>query len=97
MLTLNYFRSLFLASLLSFLAPIALIGATIVLLLLLGLVPGLMTFGQVYSTQMLSFLQTFGSGNALEGAIVIGGACAVVGALFDTYIFTITTSLKISK
>ncbi|BAU15622.1 hypothetical protein LEP3755_61810 [Leptolyngbya sp. NIES-3755] len=97
MLTLNYFRSLFLASLLSFLAPITLIGVAIVLLLLLGLVPGLMTFGQACSTQMLLFLQTFGSGNALEGAIVIGGACAVAGALFDTYIFTVTTSLKIYK
>lgn len=98
MLTLSYFRSLFLASLLSFLAPIALIGVTIAALLLIGAVPGLTSVGQICATQLLSFLQIFGSGNALEGTIVIGGTCAVAGALFDTYIFTVTTSLKpISK
>ncbi|MBE9012170.1 hypothetical protein IQ250_18380 [Pseudanabaenaceae cyanobacterium LEGE 13415] len=94
MLTLNYVRSLFLASVLSFLVPIAFIGVTIVFLLLLGFVPGLMAIGQICSAQLLAFLQIFGNGNALEGTIVIGFACALVGALFDTYIFTVTTSLK---
>lgn len=90
-LTLNYLRSLFLASFLSFVAPMALVGGAIALFLLLGFVPGL-GFSQAIATQILGFLKTLGTGNAWEGAIVIGGACALVGALFDTYIFTITAS-----
>lgn len=93
-LTLNYLRSLLLASLLSFLAPITLIGGTIVLLLLLGAVPGLMPFGQACAAQILSFLETFGSGSAWEGTIVIGCTCGVVGALFDTYIFTLSKPIS---
>lgn len=88
----HYLRSLLLAVLFSFIAPIALIGSAIALLLLLTYVPGLMPLGQACTTQILSFLETFGSGSAWEGMIVIGCACSVVGALFDTYIFTVTTS-----
>lgn len=95
--TLSYLRSLLLASLLSFLAPIALIGGTIALLLLLGIVPELMPFGQACAAQILSFLETFGNGSAWEGTIVIGCTCGVVGALFNTYIFTVTHSLTLSK
>lgn len=91
-LTINYLRSLFLAALLSFLAPIALIGSAIALLLSIGYIPGLTQLGQVAANQLLSFLETFGNGSAWEGTIVIGCACGLVGALFDTYIFTITTS-----
>lgn len=87
-ITISYLRSLLLAVLLSFLTPIALIGSAIVLLLSIGLVPGLMPFGQACATQFLSFLETFGNGSAWEGVIVIGCSCAVVGAMFDTYIFT---------
>jgi len=96
-LTMTYLRSLLLASLLSFLAPIALIGGTISILLLLGFIPGLMSFAQASASQILAFLETFGSGNAWEGTLVIGCACGVVGALFDTYIFTITTSIDFNK
>lgn len=91
-ITISYLRSLLLAVLLSFLTPIALIGSAIVVLLLIGSVPGLMLFGQACATQLLYFLATFGNGSAWEGVIVIGCACAVVGGLFDTYIFTVTTS-----
>ncbi|GAP95456.1 hypothetical protein [Leptolyngbya sp. NIES-2104] len=96
-LTLSYLRSLLLASLLSFLAPLTLLGGMIMILLFLGAIPGLTLFGQACTTQMLSFLQTFGNGSALEGAIVIGCACAVVGALFDTYNFTVTTAIDANK
>ncbi|MCU0549039.1 MAG: hypothetical protein MUC48_06795 [Leptolyngbya sp. Prado105] len=91
-ITISYLRSLLLAVLLSFIAPTALIGMAIVLLLLIGSVPGFISFGQVCATQLLYFLETFGNGSAWEGTIVIGCACAVVGALFETYIFTSTTS-----
>ncbi|MBW4442174.1 MAG: hypothetical protein KME10_13245 [Plectolyngbya sp. WJT66-NPBG17] len=93
----HYLRSLLLASLFSFLVPIAFIGGMLSLLLLLGFVPGLMLLGQACTTQMLAFLGTFGNGSALEGTIVIGCACGVVGALFDTYIFTITTPIDFNK
>lgn len=96
-LTISYLRSLLFASLLSFLVPIALIGSTIALMLLLKFVPGLMPFGQACANQILSVLETFGNGRAWEGTIVIGCACGVVGALFDTYLFTVTTSIDFNK
>lgn len=96
-LTIHYLRSLLLASLLSFFVPIALVGIILSLLLLLGFVPGLMPLGQACTTQILAVLATFGSGSALEGTIVIGCACGVVGALFDTYIFTVTTPIDFNK
>lgn len=82
-----YLRSLFLTSLVSFLTPLLIVGSTIAGLMLIGLVPGLDGFSQRSSGVVLIFLQTFGSGKALEGSLVIGGACGVVGGLFDTYIF----------
>jgi uncharacterized membrane protein len=83
----SYLRSLLLTSLFCFLTPLVLVGGAIAGLLLLGLVPGLETLSQWASSSILVFLQTFGSGNALEGSLVIGGACGLVGAMFDTYIF----------
>ncbi len=82
-----YLRSLFLTSLVSFLTPLLLVGSAIAGLILVGVIPGLDGFSQWSSGLILSFLQTFGSGKALEGLLVIGGACGMVGALFDTYIF----------
>ena len=86
-LSLVYLRSLFLTSLVSFLTPLLFVGSTIAGLMLIGLIPGLDEFSQGSSEIVLTVLQTFGSGKALEGSLVIGGACGVVGALFDTYIF----------
>jgi len=82
-----YLRSLFLTSLVSFLTPLLLVGSAIAGLIVMGLIPGLDGFSQWSSGSILSFLQTFGSGKALEGSLVIGGACGMVGALFNTYIF----------
>lgn len=82
-----YLRSLFLTSLVSFLTPLLFVGSTIAGLMLVGLVPGLDAFSQRSLGVILIFLQTFGSGKALEGSLVIGGACGVVGGLFDTYVF----------
>jgi len=36
---------------------------------------------------LLSFLAVFGTGSPLEGVLVIGMTCSIVGALFDTYAF----------
>ncbi len=89
-----YLRSLFLTSLVSFMTPLLLVGSTIAGLMLVGLVPGLDAFSQQSLGVILLFLQTFGSGKALEGSLVIGGACGVVGGLFDTYIFCHHSSFR---
>ncbi|HEY9836870.1 MAG TPA: hypothetical protein V6D27_08225, partial [Vampirovibrionales bacterium] len=47
--------------------------------------PGLTNLGKSAVKQLLQFLATFGSGHPLQGAIVIGLACSVVGVLFDAY------------
>jgi hypothetical protein len=83
----SYFRSLVLTCLLSFLAPLVLVGGAIAFFLLLGFLPGLDAVGQAGDRMMMFFLATFGNGNAWEGMIVIGCACAVVGAMLDTYSF----------
>ncbi len=64
-----------------------LVGGTLAFFILLGFLPGLDDFGQMCDRMILFFLATFGNGNAWEGMIVIGCACALVGALFDTYSF----------
>jgi hypothetical protein len=43
--------------------------------------------GQVLVNQVAQFLQVFGTGNAIEGALVIATTCSLVGILFDTYAF----------
>ncbi|KAM3095715.1 hypothetical protein ACKFKG_12695 [Phormidesmis sp. 146-35] len=83
----SYLRSLALTSVFSFIAPLVLVGSAIAGLGLLGLFPWLDGFSRMGLEQVKIFLQTFGNGNALEGSLVIGCACALVGALFDTYIF----------
>ena len=82
-----YLRSLFLTSLVSFLTPLLFAGSAITGLIFMGLIPGLDGFSQWSSGLILTVLRTLGSGKALEGSLVIGGACGVVGALFNTYIF----------
>lgn len=92
-LTVTYLRSLFLASFLSFLVPLIVVGSAIAAFGLVGFMPGF-GFSQAIATQILTFLETFGNGNAWEGVVVIGCACALVGALFDTYIFTVTAAIE---
>ncbi len=95
--TVHYLRSLLISIFISFLAPLILVGSAIVLLLLIGLLPGFTTIAQAGASQVLAFLGTFGNGSAWEGIGVIGCACALVGALFDTYTFTLTTGDRSSN
>jgi hypothetical protein len=83
----SYLRSLILTSIFSFIAPLLLVGGATAGMVLLGFVPWLEGLSQIGLEQIKIFLQTFGNGNALEGSLVIGCACALVGGLFDTYIF----------
>ena len=81
----NFLRSLLLTSLLSFVAPLLLIGAGLTSFSLIGLVPALQGVGRSGEYQIVQFLATFGSGCPLQGFLVIGLAFGLVGALFDTY------------
>lgn len=83
----NFLRSLVLTTLLSFVAPMVLVSALLVFALGVGYFPGLAAVSQIGTTQLLSFLAVFGTGSPLEGAVVIGLTCSLVGALFDTYAF----------
>ncbi len=83
----SFVRSLLVTSMVSFAAPLFLIGAIIVMLTAVAHVPNLETLGQVAIQQVFKFLAVFGNGNAIEGALVIALTCGLVGALFDTYAY----------
>lgn len=83
----NFLRSLVLTALLSFVAPIVLVTVLVVALSGIGYIPGLEVIGQAGTTQLLKFLAVFGSGCPVEGVLVIGFTCSIVGALFDTYAY----------
>ncbi|MEG4585720.1 hypothetical protein QUA54_10960 [Microcoleus sp. MOSTC5] len=81
----NFLRSVLLTSLLSFVAPLLLIGGGLTSFALLGLVPALQGVGRSGEDLILQFLTTFGSGCPLQGFFVIGLTFSLVGVLFDTY------------
>jgi hypothetical protein len=81
----NFLRSILLTGLLSFIAPLLLIGAGLTGFSLIGLVPSLQGLGHSGEELILQFLATFGSGCPLQGFLVIGITFGLVGALFDTY------------
>jgi hypothetical protein len=82
-----FLRSLLLTSILSFAAPVILVGAILVALSLLGLIPLLESVGETGVKQVLQFLATFGSGHPFQGLVIIGFVCGLVGGLFDTFNF----------
>ncbi len=81
----NFLRSILLTGLLSFIAPLLLIGAGLTSFSLIGLVPSLQGLGHSGEDLILQFLATFGSGCPLQGFLVIGITFGLVGALFNTY------------
>jgi len=83
----NFFRSLILASLLSFAAPIVLFGGVLASLSLLSYIPLVEAIAQFTQAQILQFLAVFGNGCPLEGILTIGFTFSIVGAMFDTYAF----------
>ncbi|MGA7934109.1 MAG: hypothetical protein WCA35_11225 [Kovacikia sp.] len=87
MISVSFLRSLILTSVLSFIAPVLLIGTVLCGLALIGQIPIIEPIAQTGSTQILRFLAVFGSGDAVEGLLIIGITCGIVGALFDTYAY----------
>ncbi len=78
-------RSLTLTAILTFLAPLLVLGALLLPLMLLERLNGLESLSRHGITQIFYFLQTFGSGNPLHGALIISLVCSLVGMLFDSY------------
>lgn len=78
-------RSLVLTAILTFLAPLLVLGTLLLPLLLLEQLHGLEAMSRYGITQIFYFLQTFGSGNTLHGALIIGAVCSLVGMMFDSY------------
>jgi hypothetical protein len=83
----NFFRSLVLTTIFSFLVPVFFIRGLLVVLCLFGYVPGLQGIISDVSIQILYFLATFGSGSSFNGLLTIGLTCGFVGALFDIYVY----------
>ena len=83
----SLFVSLLLTTTISFAIPALIIGAIFAILLILGYVPGFIWLGHCGVDRVLDFLAVFGTGNPLEGLMILGFAFALVGMLFDLFIF----------
>ncbi len=82
----NLIRSLLVALCLGFLFPIVGIVLALTGLVVMGCIPGFFWISQAGIQGLADFLMTFGSGSCIQGAIVIGGAFALVTLLFDGYV-----------
>ncbi|RMF63172.1 MAG: hypothetical protein D6742_18270, partial [Cyanobacteria bacterium J069] len=78
-------RSLLITGIFSFLVPIVLVGCLLVPLRLLQQIPSLEVMSQAGIAPVVEFLRVFGSGNPLDGMLVIASVCSLVGILFDSY------------
>jgi hypothetical protein len=85
--SLKFLRSLSLAVVLSFFAPMLVMSGSLASTWLLTCIPGFKLIGQIPTDMLLDFLDTFGSGCAIQGMLTIGLVCGFVGALFDIYAF----------
>ncbi len=79
-------RSLCVASSLGFLVPVIAVGVVMIGLGLGSYLPGVAWVSQACFQGIIDVLATFGAGRPLEGLMVIGGAFALVSALFDGYV-----------
>ena len=83
----SFLSSLLLTALLSFAAPIALVGVMLTTLFAVSYVPGLAVLGHTGASQILGFLTIFGSGFPVQGILTIGLTCGIVGTLLDLFNF----------
>jgi hypothetical protein len=81
----HFLLSLILTALISFSAPIILVGIIFTTLFAVSYFPGLIEFGHAGACQVIDFLSIFGSGNPIQGIITIGLTTALVGSLFDLF------------
>jgi hypothetical protein len=90
----TFTRSLLLAAVASFLAPIVLFSTAWLGMQLWTYVPGVGSLGLVGNHHIAGFLTVFGNGSPIEGVLTIAIACSLVGVLFDTYAFYSTQIQK---
>jgi hypothetical protein len=90
----TFVRSLLLAALASFFAPIVLLGTVWLGMQLWSYLPGVGSLGLAGNHHIAGFLTVFGNGSPLSGVFIIAIVCALVGALFDTYAFYHTQTQK---
>jgi|APDOM4702015191_1054821.scaffolds.fasta_scaffold712040_1 hypothetical protein len=83
----TFTRSLLLAAIASFLAPMVLLGAAWLGMQLWTYLPGVGGLGLAVNHHLTGFLLVFGNGSLCDGVLTISIVCALVGSLFDTYAF----------
>jgi hypothetical protein len=83
----TFIRSLLLAALASFLAPIVVLGSVCFGMQIWTYLPGVGGLGLAGSHYIADFLTVFGNGSPVGGVITIAIVCAAVGVMFDTYVF----------
>jgi hypothetical protein len=93
----NFIRSLVLTTVFSFIAPMFLVGGTLICLCLFGFVPGLQGLAEDIPSQILHFLATFGTGSPINGLLVISLTFGFVGCLFEIYVYYRCQMLRIDS
>ena len=89
----NLLVSLLLAAIMSFAAPIVLIGTILGVLSLVTYFPGLIVFRQG-TIHVLEFLAVFGNGKPFQGIVTLGLTVGLVGVLLDIFNFYRYQSLR---
>ncbi|MDJ0674206.1 MAG: hypothetical protein QNJ36_02195 [Calothrix sp. MO_167.B42] len=83
----NFLRSLLLAVVFCFVAPMLLVGVCLLMVSVIGYLPPLQNLSEAMLNQILHFLSVFGNGTSFRGLCVISLTCSFVGGLFDTYAY----------
>ena len=90
----NFLLSLILAALMSFAAPVVLVGGILGILFTASYLPGLVELGKEGAIQVLNFLAVFGNGKPLQGMLTLGLTVSIVGILLDLLNFYRYQSLR---
>jgi hypothetical protein len=83
----HFLRSLLLTAILSFIAPILIVGSLFLFLSVFACIPGLQGIIGDMLAQISHFLATFGTGSPINGLLIISLTWGFVGGLFDVYAF----------
>ncbi len=90
----NFLLSLILAALMSFAAPVVLVGGILGILFTASYLPGLVELGKEGAIQVFNFLAVFGNGKPLQGMLTLGLTVSIVGILLDLLNFYRYQSLR---
>ncbi|MBD1869285.1 hypothetical protein H6F93_15875 [Leptolyngbya sp. FACHB-671] len=83
----SFLRSILITGIFSFMTPTLFIIGVLLCLSMVGYVPLFSSISQAGLEQITQFLSVFGSGSSVNGLLVIGLVCSLVGILFDTFTF----------